>query len=95
MVVCSLKAGLRTTEVPSHELPRRHGASNLNAMRDRTRVLATLLRRRVSRYPGRLHNPWGARGQEMIVLANRAAAASSPASPSSDARGRASRSPAA
>jgi glycosyl transferase family 2 len=58
MVVCSLKAGLRITEVPSYELPRRHGASNLNAARDGVRVLYTLLLRRVSHFPGRLHNPW-------------------------------------
>ncbi|HEX8155889.1 MAG TPA: glycosyltransferase family 2 protein [Solirubrobacteraceae bacterium] len=58
MVVCSLKAGLRITEVPSHELPRRYGASNLNAARDGARVLVTLLRRRASQFPGRLHNPW-------------------------------------
>ena len=59
MVVCSLKAGLRITEVPSYELQRLHGASNLNAARDGARVLFTLLRRRVSQFPGRLHNPWG------------------------------------
>jgi glycosyltransferase involved in cell wall biosynthesis len=58
MVVCSLKAGLRVTEVPSYELPRRHGASNLSVVRDGTRVLCTLLGRRLSRSPGRLHNPW-------------------------------------
>ena len=58
IVVCSLKAGLRITEVPSHELSRRHGASNLNAARDGARVLATLLHRRVTHVPGRLHNPW-------------------------------------
>jgi hypothetical protein len=58
MVVCSLKAGLRITEVPSYELPRRNGASNLNAARDGVRVLWTLLLRRVSHFPGRLRNPW-------------------------------------
>jgi glycosyltransferase involved in cell wall biosynthesis len=58
MVVCSLKAGLHVTEVPSYELARRHGASNLNAARDGTRVLCTLLGRRLSRFPGRLQNPW-------------------------------------
>lgn len=58
MVVCSLRAGLRVTEVRSHELPRRHGASNLSVTRDGARVLATLLHRRVSRAPSRLRNPW-------------------------------------
>lgn len=58
MVVCALKAGLRVKEVPSYELPRRHGASNLSVTRDGARVLATLLHRRLSRFPGRLRNPW-------------------------------------
>jgi len=58
IVVCSLKAGLRIIEVPSYEMPRRNGASNLNAARDGARVLATLLHRRVAHVPRRLHNPW-------------------------------------
>ncbi|MBW3608033.1 MAG: glycosyltransferase family 2 protein [Actinobacteria bacterium] len=73
IVVCSLKAGLRVTEVPSHEYARRHGTSNLNAVRDGTRVLATLLRRRISRFPGRLRNPW-AQDDHAMTPSSRAAA---------------------
>src|SRR5215813_9396005 len=43
MVVGALRAGLRIAEVPSLELPRRSGRSNLHALRDGTRVLRTLL----------------------------------------------------
>lgn len=39
-------AGVKVTEVPSHELRRIHGVSNLNAWRDGKRVLATLIRER-------------------------------------------------
>ena len=55
----------------NYELPRRHGASNLRATRDGTRVLGTLLHRRLSRYPGRLHNPWATAREEMPVAASR------------------------
>ncbi|HYB87566.1 MAG TPA: glycosyltransferase family 2 protein [Streptosporangiaceae bacterium] len=44
MVIGALRAGLRVAEVPSFELPRRSGRSNLHAIRDGTRVLRTLLR---------------------------------------------------
>ena len=71
IVVCSLRAGLRVAEVPSYELPRRHGASNLHATRDGTRVLVTLLHRRLSRYPGRLHNPWATVHEETPAAASR------------------------
>ncbi len=37
------RAGLRVVEVPSYELPRLHGVSNLNAPRDGVRVLRTIL----------------------------------------------------
>jgi len=37
------KAGLRVTEVPSHEHSRIHGVSNLNAARDGIRVVRTIL----------------------------------------------------
>jgi len=40
----STQAGLRITEVPSPELPRRSGESHLHAIRDGIRVLRTLLR---------------------------------------------------
>lgn len=44
MVVSALKAGLRVAEVPSLEMPRRFGRSNLHAFRDGTSVLRTILR---------------------------------------------------
>jgi Glycosyl transferase family 2 len=46
IVVRAIKAGLRIGEVPSFELPRRYGDSNLNAFRDGRRVLFTLLSHR-------------------------------------------------
>jgi glycosyltransferase involved in cell wall biosynthesis len=45
------RAGLAAVEVPSHEQPRIHGLSNLNAYRDGWRVLRTILRERFSRPP--------------------------------------------
>jgi glycosyltransferase involved in cell wall biosynthesis len=42
------KAGLIIHEVPSHERNRIHGQSHLNAMRDGTRVLATITLERIS-----------------------------------------------
>ncbi|MGH4021365.1 MAG: glycosyltransferase family 2 protein [Pseudonocardiaceae bacterium] len=44
MTISALRAGLRIAEVPSLELPRRHGQSNLRTFRDGTRVLRTVLR---------------------------------------------------
>jgi len=44
MTISATQAGLRIAEVPSFELPRRHGRSNLNAFWDGTRVLRTVLR---------------------------------------------------
>jgi glycosyltransferase involved in cell wall biosynthesis len=44
MTICALQAGLRVAEVPSFEMPRRHGRSNLRTFRDGTRVLRTVLR---------------------------------------------------
>ena len=41
------KAGLSVREVPSYEERRIHGVSNLNAVRDGRRVLATILRERL------------------------------------------------
>jgi glycosyltransferase involved in cell wall biosynthesis len=42
------KAGLVVHEVPSHERPRMYGESNLNAVRDGTRVLRTIAIERLS-----------------------------------------------
>ncbi len=46
MTVRAVQAGLRIAEVPSLEMPRRAGKSNLRAIRDGRRVLTTLLRGR-------------------------------------------------
>lgn len=43
MTVHAMKAGLRIAEVPSLEMPRRSGKSNLHAIRDGIRVLRTVL----------------------------------------------------
>ncbi|MFN2497311.1 MAG: glycosyltransferase family 2 protein [Pseudonocardiaceae bacterium] len=44
MTICAIRAGLRIAEVPSFEMPRRSGQSNLRTFRDGTRVLRTVLR---------------------------------------------------
>jgi glycosyltransferase involved in cell wall biosynthesis len=46
LVLNAVSAGLEIREVPSFELPRRAGVSNLNAYRDGRRVLRTLLTHR-------------------------------------------------
>ncbi|MGY3844258.1 glycosyltransferase family 2 protein [Streptomyces hydrogenans] len=51
MVVHALRAGLRIAEVPSLELPRRNGRSNLHAISDGRRVLRTLLSERPGARP--------------------------------------------
>ncbi len=54
MTVRAMQAGLRITEVPSIELPRRSGKSNLHAIRDGIRVLRTVLRDHRSGVSGHL-----------------------------------------
>jgi glycosyltransferase involved in cell wall biosynthesis len=54
MVVRAMQAGLRIAEVPSLELPRRAGRSNLRSIQDGSRVLRTLLRGHRSPLSGRL-----------------------------------------
>ena len=49
MAVRALRAGLRISEVPSFEAPRRYGESHLRTMRDGWRVLRTLLVERFRR----------------------------------------------
>jgi glycosyltransferase involved in cell wall biosynthesis len=49
MNIRAAKAGLTVVEVPSLEWGRVHGVSNLNAFRDGSRVLTTVLRERFSR----------------------------------------------
>jgi len=46
LVLNAVKAGLTIREVPSLELPRRGGSSNLSAFRDGRRVLKTIIRAR-------------------------------------------------
>jgi glycosyltransferase involved in cell wall biosynthesis len=55
MTVRAMQAGLRIAEVPSLELPRRTGASNLHAIRDGIRVLRTVLRHHESGVSGHLY----------------------------------------
>ncbi|OWY79989.1 MULTISPECIES: glycosyltransferase family 2 protein [Rhodococcus] len=43
MIAGAMRAGLRIAEVPSLEMPRRSGKSNLHALRDGTRVLQAVL----------------------------------------------------
>jgi glycosyltransferase involved in cell wall biosynthesis len=57
LAVHALKADLRIAEVPSMELPRRCGTSNLRAIRDGKRVLRTLVRERVVRRPRPVVDP--------------------------------------
>jgi hypothetical protein len=49
MTARALRCGLRITEVPSFEAPRRYGESHLRTIRDGTRVLRTLLVERFRR----------------------------------------------
>ncbi len=46
ITVTAVRAGLRIAEVPSVELPRRSGHSNLHVLRDGFRVLGCILRHR-------------------------------------------------
>ena len=55
MTVRAMRAGLRITEVPSIELPRRSRESNLHAIRDGIRVLRTVLRDHRSGVSGHLY----------------------------------------
>ena len=55
MTVRAMQAGLRIAEVPSLELPRRTGESNLHAIRDGIRVLRTVLRHHRSGVSGHLY----------------------------------------
>ena len=54
MVVRAMQGGLRVAEVPSLELPRRAGKSNLHSVRDGVRVLRTVLRSHRSGLSGRM-----------------------------------------
>lgn len=54
MVVHAMQAGLRIAEVPSLELPRRTGSSNLRAVRDGIRVLRTVIKDHQAGVSGRI-----------------------------------------
>lgn len=54
LVISAVHAGLRIAEVPSLEMPRRYGQSNLRTFRDGTRVLRTVLREHRSGLSGHL-----------------------------------------
>lgn len=54
MVVRASRIGLRVTEVPSFEYPRRSGHSQLNTFRDGWRVLCTIFQERVRRHAKRV-----------------------------------------
>lgn len=56
MVVRSSRIGLRVTEVPSFEYPRRFGHSQLNTFRDGWRVLCTIFQERVRRQSKRVYD---------------------------------------
>jgi glycosyltransferase involved in cell wall biosynthesis len=60
LMIRALKAGLRIAEVPSLEMPRRAGRSNLHAFQDGQRVLRTLLTER--KRPTSLPQPSRANG---------------------------------
>ncbi len=70
LVLRAVRAGLEIREVPSFELPRQHGKSNLNAFADGKRVLKTILDER----PGQAA-PAPAAGQEIEAGRRRAAGA--------------------
>jgi glycosyltransferase involved in cell wall biosynthesis len=56
LIISALRAGLRIAEVPSMEMPRRHGRSSLRTFRDGGRVLQTIVREHRDRktlLPGR------------------------------------------
>jgi hypothetical protein len=57
LVVNALRERLLVAEVPSIELCRQHGTSNLHAWRDGRRVLRTLLARRLTRRPPPIVDP--------------------------------------
>lgn len=54
MTICAVQAGLRIAEVPSLEMPRRSGQSNLRTFRDGTRVLLIVLREHRTGISGRV-----------------------------------------
>ena len=74
MVVRAMQSGLRIAEVPSFELPRRSGKSNLHAIRDGTRVLRTVLRGHRSGLSGHLMQALSSRHRSALPTHTRASA---------------------
>jgi glycosyltransferase involved in cell wall biosynthesis len=74
MVVHAMQGGLRIAEVPSLEMPRRSGKSNLHAIRDGIRVLRTVLRGHNSRLSGYLAQALSGSGDAQQVAQARTAA---------------------
>jgi hypothetical protein len=64
LVLSAVKAGMKIAEVPSLELERRAGDSNLNAWKDGKRVLKTLVRERARRL-----DPARADGTRIVLTA--------------------------
>ena len=62
LILHAVKARLRIAEVPSMELERRNGVSNLSTFRDGGRVLRTLTRERLRRRPPLVVDPLHRRG---------------------------------
>jgi glycosyltransferase involved in cell wall biosynthesis len=56
LIARALNARLRIAEVPSVELNRHYGESNLHAWRDGRRILRTVVGERIGRRPRRAHN---------------------------------------
>jgi glycosyltransferase involved in cell wall biosynthesis len=68
IVARAVRAGLRITEVPSWEHPRRNGVSNLNPVRDGLRVLRTILHERF-RGPAQHETPITSFGAQSLAVA--------------------------
>jgi glycosyltransferase involved in cell wall biosynthesis len=69
MTVRAMRAGLRIAEVPSLEMPRRAGQSNLHAVRDGTRVLKTVLRHHRTGVTGHLAQAVSNRRARSLLIA--------------------------
>jgi glycosyltransferase involved in cell wall biosynthesis len=70
----ALRTGLRISEVPSFEAPRRYGESHLRTVRDGSRVLRTLLVERFRRQGGAIRQPQSAAASGAVAAAPLSAA---------------------
>lgn len=64
LVLRAVRCGLHMAEVPSQELPRLHGESNLHAVRDGLRISRVLLR---ERFAGRRHPVGPVDGEHLVI----------------------------